>query len=179
MHSIKGDKPKEYPEFKNYKQILDDSIESSEKNDHSRDQKLAANSDLSYFFVHQKKSTAEEEDEMFLEIRLSTLLTTDIDKDLKIISKLMPIQDFELKDKKVKLEIKTQFKNTIILDLDETLVHTLHENTNEVFYNHLEVLNLRCFFENSKKEIPFQVVKRPLLELFFELLSNKFEIIVS
>jgi hypothetical protein len=172
-------KTKQFLEYSNYKQIIDESIEASDKHDFSHDLKGTTTSDLASFFVKHRKTTAEEEDEMFLEIHLSSLLTDAIEKDLMVISKLPPVQEAEIIKKKVKLPKKSLFKNTVILDLDETLTHTLHEKIDDSLLNHLEVVNLKCRFAIPMQEMSFQIVKRPLLEQFIEMLSNKFEIIVN
>lgn len=165
-------------EFINYKQMDDERIEITEKSEKKIEFAKNNKSIIAQAYRKNKMSTIELEDEMFLEIRMSSLLTEAIEKELLIINKLQPILPEEIAAKQVLIPRKYAYKNTVILDLDETLIHTLQVETAEKTYNKLEVINLKCFFPALQKDMPFQIIKRPSMDLFIEMLSLKFEIIV-
>jgi len=64
-----------------------------------------------------------------------------------------------------------EFPNTLVLDLDETLVHSNLENTELPFDFAFPVL-----FNGEKHEV--RVSKRPHLEAFMDFVSERFEIVV-
>lgn len=69
------------------------------------------------------------------------------------------------------LRARDEFPNTLVLDLDETLVHSNLENTEEPFDFSFPVL-----FNGQDHEV--RVAKRPHLETFMDFVSERFEIVV-
>ena len=69
------------------------------------------------------------------------------------------------------LRARDEFPNTLVLDLDETLVHSNLENTTDPFDFSFPVL-----FNGDKHEV--RVAKRPHLEAFMDFVSERFEIVI-
>jgi len=64
-------------------------------------------------------------------------------------------------------------KKTLILDLDETLIHS---DFNNMFRNHDEVLKFKA--ENFEHHIPVPIILRPGLNQFLSTVASNYEIIV-
>ena len=101
-----------------------------------------------------------------------------VTKSLKSINKLRKLCYEEeyinsLNSRRVNLGIQDIEKKTLILDLDETLIHT---DFNNLFINHDKVLNFKL--ENFENQIPVPIMIRPGLKQFLQVISEKYEIVV-
>jgi CTD small phosphatase-like protein 2 len=94
-------------------------------------------------------------------------ITYDIERDLYEISTIKPITDEEYKSKFVTLPPRKHFKNTIFLDLDETLIHSFVPTTAYKCSQHMIYIN-----ESTS------VYVRPGFMKFISSLRQHFELIL-
>ena len=106
------------------------------------------------------------------EIKLNNALTSYIEKDLKLIPTLYPITMNEWSSKKLSLPMNNKYSCTVILDLDETLIHSFDDIT-----------SIDTTIKNRKEYVQINsqisLLIREGLEYFLTQLSKKCELIVS
>ena len=124
-----------------------------------------------------KQTSSEIEDEMSLEIKIHTILSEDVEKQLKLIPHIKPVSLLEIENKKVVLSPSIK-KHTLILDLDDTLVCTLQYSTTHQLYKKSIIHRVKYFSKSTTQLNNVQFVKRPYLEIFLADASRKYEIIV-
>lgn len=79
-----------------------------------------------------------------------------------------------LNSKKINLGKQEQpEKKTLILDLDETLIHA---DFNNLFINHDKILTFKI--ENFDHQFPIPILIRPGLKQFLQIVSEKYEVVV-
>ena len=106
-------------------------------------------------------------EEMECEIKAANEITSEIEKDLKEMVSVKPISDVEYVSKMVALPPRKFFKNTIFLDLDETLIHSVVPTT---AYKCLE----DALYINQNTA----VYVRPGLKKFLAQLHQQYELIL-
>jgi Dullard-like phosphatase family protein len=107
-------------EFRNYKVLSN-----GEEPEHELS---SCHPSLSIKIIDQMLAQNELE-EMENELNDANSITYDIARDLREISNITQITDAEYKSKSVTLPPRKHFKNTIFLDLDETLIHSITPTT--------------------------------------------------
>ena len=114
---------------------------------------------------------------MRFELRMSSLLTDVVEKELKVATKLLPIKSEELKNYMTKIP-KGIYKNTLILDMDETMIHTLQTNISDSKLAEIGGRIIKVTSDNNGNSVPIQILIRPGLKDFLNNVSAMFNLIV-
>ena len=123
-------------------------------------------------------NTFDEEEEMFKEIQIGNAMTEIMEKEIKLIKLLKPITEFDINKIKISF-IPSNHKNTLILDLDETLIYSFNAYTKEKTFHTLPIITVKYASTPSNSITHTQFVKRPFLETFLYNAAKLYEIIVN
>ena len=98
--------------------------------------------------------------------------------ELTIINSLSPIDLNDIAKKRRKLS--TTYKPNLILDIDETLIHSVSAETVHCkTYNFLPLTKLSFYSANSPLEpVTMKFAKRPFLDLFLNNMAEKYNLVV-
>jgi TFIIF-interacting CTD phosphatase-like protein len=109
-------------------------------------------------------------------LEIQNLMTEELEINLKLIAVLSSPSPRELLLKSIKIPKPKRYRKTIVLDLDETLIHSFNYLMCNDTYKGSPVSMLTSFKEKYSSFIQF--IKRPYLHEFLEALSQDFELIV-
>ena len=113
-----------------------------------------------------------------------SLLTEELQSYFKVMSSLEPVKDEEIQVRKVGLKnsVKPKYSDkTLILDLDDTLAHTLLPNVNYStwMFSESEIKNTSYIDAKSGLSEKLKVVIRPCAIDMLKQLYELYEIVVN
>jgi TFIIF-interacting CTD phosphatase-like protein len=109
-------------------------------------------------------------------LEIQSLMTEEVEIHLKVIAALKSPSPRELLLKSIKIPKPKRNCKTIVLDLDETLIHSFSYLMCNDTYKGSHVSMLTSYKEKYSSFIQF--IKRPYLQEFLDILSEDFELIV-
>ena len=173
-HSNKGNKMQCPLEFFNYK-----SIQYQEPIDDDSDLRLIQHPTSTHIKRSQivNRLSTKDQDDMIMEIKLQLLLTSSINRQLLIIATLFPTTDKEVCIRRINIPLNPQYKNTLFIDIDETIMHTFPLLDYQSDSTKMMGVNL-CYKINAYQVVRLTIVVRPFLLVFLKAVAELFNIVV-
>lgn len=110
------------------------------------------------------------ESEIRLDCLMSLVLSDEMEKELAVIKTFESVKECELRAVAIPA---TNKRITVVLDIDETLIHTF-----DAYKEDKNAINLTIGIDNGKSHALIQFLKRPHLDFFLKSVYNLFEVIV-